>query len=68
MRNRPYSHRRISVFPHDSILSESTPNTEMLLIADLELEKLKQLRYEGGVRNYNDRRHELYRVEWLEPD
>lgn len=53
-------------FPHDSILSESTPNTEMLLITDLELEKLKQLRYEGGVRNYIDRRHELYRVEWID--
>ena len=55
-------------FPHDAILVESTPNTEMLLITDLELDKLKRLRHEGGVRNYKDRRLDLYRVEWLESE
>jgi predicted amidohydrolase/GNAT superfamily N-acetyltransferase len=52
-------------FPHDAIISETTPNTEMTLITDLDLEKLKVLRNEGSVRNYLDRRRDLYRVEWI---
>lgn len=51
-------------FPHDAIVSETTPNTEMLLIVDLDLEKLKVLRNEGSVRNYLDRRRDLYEVRW----
>lgn len=51
-------------FPHDAIMSETTPNTEMLLIVDLDLEKLKVLRNEGSVRNYLDRRRDLYEVRW----
>lgn len=47
-------------FPHDAILSEATPNTEMLLFSDLDLEKLKILHSEGAVRNLKDRRHDLY--------
>ncbi|MGD8379913.1 MAG: bifunctional GNAT family N-acetyltransferase/carbon-nitrogen hydrolase family protein [Gammaproteobacteria bacterium] len=52
-------------FPHDGIASEATPNTEMTLIVDLDLEKLKELRNEGSVRNYRERRLDLYRVDWL---
>lgn len=52
-------------FPHDAIVAEATPNTEMTLIVDLDLDKLKQLREEGGVRNGNDRRLDLYRLEWV---
>lgn len=52
-------------FAHDAIVSETTPNTEMTLIVDLDFEKLKQLRNEGSVRNYLDRRRDLYRVEWI---
>lgn len=52
-------------FPHDGIVAESTPNTEMTLIADLDLNKLRQLRNEGSVQNYRDRRLDLYRVQWL---
>ena len=52
-------------FPHDGIAAESTPNTEMTLIVDLDLDKLKELRKEGAVRNFQDRRLDLYRVEWL---
>ena len=51
-------------FPHDAIVSETTPNTEMLLIVDLDLEKLKVLRNEGSVRNYLDRRRDLYEIRW----
>lgn len=52
-------------FPHDGIAAESTPNTEMTLIADLDLDKLRQLRNEGSVRNFRDRRLDLYRVQWV---
>jgi predicted amidohydrolase len=51
-------------FPHDAIVSETTPNTEMTLIVDLDLEKLKILQNEGSVRNYLDRRRDLYQVVW----
>jgi predicted amidohydrolase/GNAT superfamily N-acetyltransferase len=51
-------------FPHDAIISETTPNTEMTLIVDLDLEKLKVLRNEGSVRNFMDRRRDLYEVTW----
>lgn len=51
-------------FPHDAIISETTPNTEMTLIVDLDLEKLKVLRNEGSVTNSRDRRHDLYKLEW----
>jgi predicted amidohydrolase len=54
-------------FPHDAIVSETTPNTEMMLIVDLDFEKLKALQNEGSVRNYLDRRRELYKVVWTGP-
>ena len=55
-------------FPHDAIVAETTPNTEMCLIVDLDLEQLKILQNEGSVRNYLDRRRDLYRVLWLGKD
>ncbi|TVR92507.1 MAG: GNAT family N-acetyltransferase [Spirochaetaceae bacterium] len=52
-------------FPHDAVMAESTPNTEMTLVVDLDLNKLKELRAEGSVTNYKDRRLDLYQIEWL---
>jgi predicted amidohydrolase len=52
-------------FPHDAIISETTPNTEQLLLVDLDLEKLQELRAEGSVRNGRDRRPELYELRWI---
>lgn len=52
-------------FPHDAILAESTPNTEMALIADLDLTLLNDLRQEGSVTNGKDRRLDLYQVNWI---
>ncbi|WP_250657494.1 bifunctional GNAT family N-acetyltransferase/carbon-nitrogen hydrolase family protein [Alkalimarinus coralli] len=52
-------------FPHDAIMAETTPNTEMTLIVDLDLEKLNKLQNEGSVRNFLDRRRDLYKIEWL---
>ena len=51
-------------FPHDGIISEAVPNTEMLLFADVDLEKLKLLHKEGSVTNLKDRRHDMYRLKW----
>lgn len=51
-------------FPHDGVLSEAVPNTEMLLFADMDLEKLKLLHQEGSVTNLKDRRHDMYRLKW----
>lgn len=52
-------------FPHDAIAAEATPNTEMTLIVDLDLDNLKELRTHGSVRNFHDRRLDLYRINWL---
>lgn len=52
-------------FPHDAILAEATPNTEMTLIADVNLELLKQARSRGASRNLAHRRNDLYRLEWV---
>jgi len=52
-------------FPHDAVMAETTPNTEMTLIVDLDLDKLNKLQNEGSVRNYLDRRRDLYKIEWL---
>jgi len=52
-------------FPHDAIMAETTPNTEMTLIVDVDLDKLQTLQNEGSVRNYLDRRRDLYKLEWI---
>lgn len=49
-------------FPHDAIIAEATANTEMMLFADVDLEKLKRLSSEGTVNNLKDRRLDVYQV------
>ncbi|MDF3819789.1 bifunctional GNAT family N-acetyltransferase/carbon-nitrogen hydrolase family protein [Leptospira sp. 96542] len=51
-------------FPSNGIKAEATPNTEMILIADVDLSLLKELNKFGSVHNLNDRRTELYDVVW----
>ncbi len=51
-------------FPHDAVVAEATPNTEMSLILDLDLDLLKELRFQGSVRNLANRRLDLYNVTW----
>jgi predicted amidohydrolase/GNAT superfamily N-acetyltransferase len=51
-------------FPHDAIAAEATPNTEMTLMVDLDLDLIKELRQQGSVRNLESRRKELYEVVW----
>lgn len=55
-------------FPHDAVMAETTPNTEMTLIVDVDLDKLQRLQNEGSVRNYLDRRRDLYRINWLQEE
>jgi predicted amidohydrolase/GNAT superfamily N-acetyltransferase len=50
-------------FPHDAIKSEATPNTEMTLIVDVDLDLLKDLHHFGSVRTLTDRRNDLYSIE-----
>ncbi len=52
-------------FPHDAIAAEATPNTEMTLLADVDLDLLKELRKLGSVRNLESRRSDLYKVDWI---
>ena len=49
-------------FPSNGIKAESTPNTEMILIADVDLELLKELHNIGSVNNLKDRRTDIYDV------
>ncbi len=51
-------------FPTNSTISEATPNTEMTVIADVDLDLLKDIHTNGTVRNLADRRRDLYSVVW----
>lgn len=50
-------------FPTNGIKSEATPNTEMILIADVDIDVLNELHNYGSVRNLKDRRLDLYSLE-----
>ena len=49
-------------FPNNGVKAEATPNTEMILVADVDLELLKTLHERGAVRNLKDRREDVYKV------
>ncbi|QKK02338.1 MAG: GNAT family N-acetyltransferase [Pseudomonadota bacterium] len=51
-------------FPHDAVAHEATANTETMLIADLDLDNLREIRSHGSVRNLADRRLDLYELRW----
>lgn len=52
-------------FPTNGIKAEATPNTEMILIADVDVMLLKELHQRGAVRNLIDRRTDLFNLKWL---
>jgi len=54
-------------FPTNGVKSEATPNTEMVLIVDVDRELLKELNHKGSVKNLRDRRKDIYRLEYLAP-
>ena len=47
-------------FPANGIKAEATPNTEMILIADVDIDLLRELNQFGSVRNLRDRRTDLF--------
>lgn len=49
-------------FPSNAIKAEATPNTEMTIIVDVDLDLLKELHEHGSVRILKDRRHDLYQI------
>lgn len=51
-------------FPTNGVKAEATPNTEMILIADVDIMLLKELHRRGSVRNLRDRRTELFNLQW----
>lgn len=51
-------------FPHDAIMAETTPNTEMVFFSDLDLDKLIHVRNEGSVNNLKDRRDDIFTLKW----
>ncbi len=50
-------------FPSNGVKAEATPNTEMILVADVDLDLLKELHEHGSVHNLRDRRTDVYRLE-----
>lgn len=49
-------------FPSNGIKAEATPNTEMILIADVDIDLLRELNQFGAVRNLKDRRTDLFEL------
>jgi predicted amidohydrolase len=49
-------------FPINGVKAETTPNTEMMLITDVDFDLLKELHNYGGVKTLKDRRTDLYDV------
>jgi predicted amidohydrolase len=47
-------------FPTNGVKAEATPNTEMILIADVDLTLLRELHEYGAVKNLKDRRTDVY--------
>ena len=49
-------------FPSNGIKAEATTNTEMILVADVDLSLLRELHSFGAVKNLKDRRKDFYKV------
>lgn len=49
-------------FPSNGIKAEATPNTEMTIIVDVDLDLLRELHEFGSVRILKDRRQDLYKL------
>jgi predicted amidohydrolase/GNAT superfamily N-acetyltransferase len=51
-------------FARDGVAADTTPNVEMVAIADLQLDSLRASRQDGTVMNLRDRRFDLYSLTW----
>ncbi len=49
-------------FPTNGIKSEATPNTEMILVSDVDLDLLSELHTYGSVQNLKDRRKDVFEL------
>lgn len=49
-------------FPANGIKAEATPNAEMILIADVDIDLLRELNQFGSVRNLRDRRTDIFEL------
>lgn len=49
-------------FPTNGLKAEATPNSEMILIVDVDLDLLKELHSHGAVKNLKDRRLDLFKL------
>lgn len=49
-------------FPADGVKAQATPNTEMILVVDVDIDLLRELNKLGTVRNLNDRRNDLFEL------
>ncbi|MPV86290.1 carbon-nitrogen hydrolase family protein [Ostreibacterium oceani] len=54
-------------FPANGIKAEATTNTEMILIADVDIDLLRELNQFGSVRNLKDRRNDLFELKKSNP-
>jgi predicted amidohydrolase/ribosomal protein S18 acetylase RimI-like enzyme len=52
-------------FPRDGILGECSPNIEMVVVGDLDLEILRRSRKSGSVTQLKDRRKDLFQVKYM---
>ncbi|MBL6972773.1 MAG: bifunctional GNAT family N-acetyltransferase/carbon-nitrogen hydrolase family protein [Sulfurimonas sp.] len=52
-------------FPTNGIKAEATPNTEMVLIADVDIDLLTELHEFGSVKNLKDRRKDIFELNKL---
>ncbi|MFV0541480.1 MAG: bifunctional GNAT family N-acetyltransferase/carbon-nitrogen hydrolase family protein [Aestuariibaculum sp.] len=49
-------------FPTNGIKAEATPNTEMILIANVDIDLLRELNQFGSVKNLKDRRTDIFEL------
>lgn len=54
-------------FPANGIKAEATTNTEMILIADVDIDLLRELNQFGSVRNLKDRRKDIFTLSKTNP-
>lgn len=52
-------------FPFNGTKSEATPNSETVLISDVDLSLLDELHSHGSVRNLKDRREDVYELKYI---
>ncbi len=55
-------------FPANGIKAEATTNTEMILIADCDIDLLRELNQFGAVRNLRDRRKDIFNLKKVHSD